>query len=58
VSVKMHLAAMIVRVWRCTWRAGLYRFGNALERRHDVNLEAVIVRVARYAWRLSIKRVQ
>jgi len=39
--MKMYLAAVIVRVWRCTWQPRSCQFGDALGGRHDVNLEAV-----------------
>jgi len=51
----MHLAAVIVQGWRCTWRPRLSEFGDAIGGRDqgalEMHLEAAIERVWRCKWR-------
>jgi hypothetical protein len=52
-SLEMHLDAVIVRAWRCTWRSWLCELGGRDRARVEIHLEAMVERVRRYTRRPS-----
>jgi hypothetical protein len=50
-SLEINLEAVMVPVWRCTWRPSWYKLGWRIRGRLEIRLEAVIEWDQRCAWR-------